>query len=357
MKPSAFFSRLRHIEPSPPVIPIDVGGVMERGRHLAARQLLRVSTITLVIGCLLVGTGLGARAIIERSREDGEPTTDVAPPTSPRGLRAEAAEPTAVELTWAAASDDIAVAGYTIYRDGTELDTVDGATIDYSDSSVSPETQYRYRVDAFDAAGNHSDPSNEAVAVTPARKDTQAPSTPQGLRAEASGPTEVLLTWSPSTDNVAIAGYSIFRNGEELATVDGLATTYDDLAVAGQSTYVYAVESFDAAGNRSDRSAEESVTTPPAIDDSAPGAPPRVVVTSSPKGWEVQWEPSTDDVGVAGYRVLRDGEEIGRVDGSTTSFTDTTDLCEGTYQYQVVAFDEAGNESDPASADPLIVVC
>jgi chitodextrinase len=350
MEPSAFFGRLRRIEPPPPTMPIDIGGVIDHGGHLAALRLLRFSIVTVVIGCLFVGAGLGARAIVERSREDGEPATDLAPPTSPTG-------PQAVELTWVAASDDVAIAGYTIYRDGKELDTVDGATINFSDASVSPQTEYRYRVDAFDAVGNHSDPSNVAVIITPARADTVPPSIPEGLRAQAPSPTEVLLTWSPSEDNVAVAGYSIFRDGEKLTSVDGLATTYDDLAVAARSTYAYAVEAFDTAGNRSGRSTEISVTTPPAVDDSAPSPPGDVVVSSSAQGWEIRWQPSTDDVGVAGYRVLRDGEEVGRVDGSTTSFTDTSDLCEGTYVYQVVAFDEAGNESDPASAAPLSVVC
>jgi hypothetical protein len=81
------------------------------------------------------------------------------------------------------------------------------------------------------------------------------------------------------------------------------------------------------------------------------------VVTGAEDGWLVSWQPSTDDVAVVGYTVLRDGEEIGTVDGAATSFTDTADLCEGRYSYQVVAFDDAGNVSEPGAAEPLSVVC
>src|SRR6266508_2065973 len=354
MDASSFFHCLRRIEPS--TTPVDIGAVITRGRGIAALRVFRASIVAIVAGAVLAAAGVGARALVERAREDG-PLADVGPPTTPSALRAEAAGPQEVDLTWAAASDDVAVAGYTIYRDGGRLDTVDGTTLGFTDSSVRPDTDYRYRVDAFDAAGNHSDRSNAALVTTPVRTDTQPPSIPQGLRAEPSTPTEVLLTWSPSEDNIGIAGYTIFRDETELAAVDGLATTYDDVTVAEGSTYVYAVEAFDGAGNRSGRSPEVSVTTSSPTDVTPPIAPSGVAVSSTSDGWVVRWEPSTDDVGVAGYRVLRNGEQIGTVDGSTTSFTDTADLCEGRYVYQVVAFDEAQNASEPGSAEPLSVVC
>jgi chitodextrinase len=68
------------------------------------------------------------------------------------------------------------------------------------------------------------------------------------------------------------------------------------------------------------------------------------------------WSASSDNVGVAGYRVLRNGTQIAAVGGSTTSYTDTG-LTNGTsYSYTVKATDVAGNvslDSNTASATPV----
>jgi hypothetical protein len=75
-------------------------------------------------------------------------------PTIPSDLAATATGSTSITLTWSAASDDIAVTGYTIYRSGDQVGTTE-ATVT-TDSSLSPATSYIYTVDAYDAAGNHS---------------------------------------------------------------------------------------------------------------------------------------------------------------------------------------------------------
>ena len=51
--------------------------------------------------------------------------------------------------------------------------------------------------------------------------DTQAPSVPNGLTANAASATEVDLTWQASTDNVGVTGYTIYRNSTTLTTVSG----------------------------------------------------------------------------------------------------------------------------------------
>ena len=73
-------------------------------------------------------------------------------------------------------------------------------------------------------------------------------------------------------------------------------------------------------------------------------------------GLEVRWTAASDDVQVAGYRVFRDGGLLGTVGGSTLTFVDTDDLCEGSYLYEVVAFDGAGNESEPGRVRPTSCV-
>jgi Fibronectin type III domain/Calcineurin-like phosphoesterase/Carbohydrate binding domain len=93
---------------------------------------------------------------------------DTGPPTVPTNLTAKAVSSTEVDLGWYASTDDVGVTGYTIYRDGTQIGTVGGSTLTYDDLTAQPSTPYSYTVDAFDAAGNHSDPSDPAMVTTPA---------------------------------------------------------------------------------------------------------------------------------------------------------------------------------------------
>ncbi len=85
-------------------------------------------------------------------------------------------------------------------------------------------------------------------------------------------------------------------------------------------------------------------------------APPDRVVPSTPTnvtgsaGYtvaSVTWTAATDNVGVAGYNVIRDGKWI--ANSVETTFNDTGLSAATTYQYQIQAFDIAGNTS-PSSA-------
>jgi hypothetical protein len=92
--------------------------------------------------------------------------------------------------------------------------------------------------------------------------DTTAPSVPTGVAARAVSPTAADLFWSPSSDAVGVAGYTVRRGGVEVATLPAGATTYRDGALAAERPYTWTVEAFDAAGNRSAPSAAASTSTP-----------------------------------------------------------------------------------------------
>ncbi len=94
-------------------------------------------------------------------------TPDTTPPTAPGNLVATARDTTTVDLSWTAATDNIGVAGYDVYRNGTLIAPL-GATTVYTDTAAAPATSYTYTVRARDAAGNTSPPSNAAAVTTPA---------------------------------------------------------------------------------------------------------------------------------------------------------------------------------------------
>jgi chitodextrinase len=89
--------------------------------------------------------------------------------------------------------------------------------------------------------------------------DTVAPSAPSGLAGSANSSTQISISWQPSTDNVGVGGYKVYRNGVHIATATG--TAYTDTGLAANTAYSYAVVAFDEAGNTSAQSSSVSVTT------------------------------------------------------------------------------------------------
>ena len=77
-------------------------------------------------------------------------------PPFPTGLTATVMTSSRVDLTWSAANDNTGVAGYEIYRNGSNIATVPAYSLKYSDTTVSPAVNYTYSIVAFDSVGHHS---------------------------------------------------------------------------------------------------------------------------------------------------------------------------------------------------------
>src|SRR5678815_382331 len=137
------------------------------------------------------------------------PWEDTVPPSAPTNLSANGGVGTAV-LSWTAATDNVGVTKYSVYRSTTQGFTPDVTnrigqtnTTGYTDTGVAPGTYY-YRVKAEDAVGNLGPASNEGTATVTA--DTTAPTV--SVTAPAGGATvsgSVSVTANAS-DNVGVAG-------------------------------------------------------------------------------------------------------------------------------------------------------
>jgi chitodextrinase len=184
-------------------------------------------------------------------------------------------------------------------------------------------------------------------AYTPPTPDSQAPTAPSGLSAVALSATTASIAWAPATDNVAVTSYRVFRGGAHIASV--ATTTYQDAGLAPNMSYTYTVTALDAAGNQSAPSAPASTTTPPLpADTQAPSVPMGLSATVvSATQINLSWGAASDDVGVTGYRVHRNGTLVGVA--ASTFFQDTGLTAKTTYTYTVVAFDSAGNVSAPSA--------
>lgn len=221
-------------------------------------------------------------------------TSDVAAPTTPSNLAATIAAVSAtnssVKLTWSASTDNVGVVGYEIYRDSTKIGTT--LQLTFNDTSVSNGIASNYTIVAIDAAGNRS-VASAVLPVTPiapnlnvsvggqlassvtdagvgvaipavvalggqltsdiSTRDVSPPSSPANVAATATAVTatisSVKLTWSASTDNVAVTGYDVYRGATKVGTTS--QRTFTDSAVTSGLSYNYTIVAFDAAGNSS----------------------------------------------------------------------------------------------------------
>jgi glucose/arabinose dehydrogenase len=92
--------------------------------------------------------------------------------------------------------------------------------------------------------------------------DVSPPSVPSNIDVDARAWNDVLVNWNPSTDNVGVASYDVFRNGHFLTTVSKNTSYYKDTGTLGEHTYSYQVRARDRAGNVSALTSPKSVTTP-----------------------------------------------------------------------------------------------
>ena len=101
---------------------------------------------------------------------------------------------------------------------------------------------------------------------TPPPTDTQAPSVPTGLTATVVSSSQINLSWNAATDNVGVAGYTVYRNGSPVGPA--MSTAYQDTGLSVNTTYSYTVSAYDAAWNASAQSASVFATTQASSSDS-----------------------------------------------------------------------------------------
>ncbi|MFB8435210.1 fibronectin type III domain-containing protein [Enterococcus durans] len=176
--------------------------------------------------------------------------------------------------------------------------------------------------------------------------DLESPSIPQNLLVENVTSDTVILSWEASTDNIGVAGYRVYRDKQLVQEVQG--EQFTDTGLTEDAEYTYEVRAFDAAGNQSEASNEVFARTSVSVDDEAPTIPLNLKVENvTTDTVSLSWGASTDNIGVAGYRVYRDKQLVQEVQGE--QFTDTGLTEDTEYTYEVRAFDAAGNQSEASN--------
>ncbi len=179
---------------------------------------------------------------------------DTTPPSAPSNLSATGSLGTAA-LSWTGSTDNVGVTRYDVYRSQTQGFTPAAANriaqptgTTYTDTGLASGTYY-YRVIAEDAAGNLSQPSNEATAIVTG--DTAPPTV--AITAPAGGATVsgTVGVSANASDNVGVAGVQFKLDGVNLGaedTTSPYSVSWDTTAASNASHTLTAV-ARDAAGN------------------------------------------------------------------------------------------------------------
>ena len=267
-----------------------------------------------------------AVAVYSGSRtEDKCPEVEVMYLATPSGL---SVSNTIASLTlkWNAVTG---ATGYEIYRAGTDekyskITTVTSTS--YVDTNVKNNTQYSYKIKAYNAAGA------SAFSTAASLKKTQI--SVSNLKADANG-SKVQLSWTGGVTGAE--GYVIYRRPEESKSYTEIGrtagNTYSDTISEGIK-YYYAVAVY--SGSRT----EDKCPEVGAMYLAEPAVTGASNITS---GVQVKWSQVT---GATGYIVYRKGAGKGwaRIadikEGSTVNYTDTTAASGTTYTYTVRAYNK-----------------
>ncbi len=290
------------------------------------------------------------------------------PEDRPHGLSAVAKEGV-IELTWNEPDEGVPGYNYRILRHRPEegepeplvyVDDTDSRATEYTDTGVSADIRYVYRVQAMDVFGYLGKPSRAVSVLGP------------GSSSPATG--------RPTIGGTAQVGETLTAEVSGIADADGLSNvTFQyrwlssrDTEIPGATNSTYVLQASDAdktvkvrVSFTDDAGNEESLTSAPtAAVSAAPPPPPDNVraVTQKSGAVELNWD-APDDATVTGYRIERRRSGGGRsaeqtlvedTGSSETGYTDQSAEKGVEYEYRVSARNEngAGEASGWVSAAP-----
>lgn len=334
------------------------------GYHLyrGGKQVGTSSRTTFAYNSLSCGTrySLGVSAFDSSGRSSTISKTsvtttacvDTTAPSLPTRLATSSVGQTAITLSWNASADDVGVAGYRLHVGGSMVGTTTGTS--YTLSALSCNSVYSLGVAAYDAAGNTSAVATTAQQTQQCTGVASPPSTPTGLTSSNVGQTSITLSWNPSSSGVGLAGYQLSVNGSQVGTTASTSYTFTGLACG--TTYTLGAAAVDVTSQVSGTATLMGQTQACAGDTAPPTTPSGL--TPSNVGLSsitLSWAASSDNVGVAGYRLFLNGSQVGTSNSTSFSFGGLT--CGISYTLGVAAYDAAGNVSGTATVGASTAAC
>jgi chitodextrinase len=307
-------------------------------RNISFWRTVRVAAILVVLVSLFgASPALAAR--------------DRTPPTRPTNLRVTSVTSYRVSLAWNPSTDNSGSFSYKVVISDGSTYTLPQTQTTFT-HFVAPLGTYSFYVYAVDGSGNRSLRSNTVSATPP--PDTTAP-TPPLLSVAGVNPTEVSLTWTASTDDGPYLFYQVFVNGSP--SVDARQNRFAVVqGLTPETTYQFTVKARDLYGppNVSAPSNVVTVTTSAVggVDTEPPTAPGNLHGWDAGDGareinlfWTQSVDNQTPQASIV-YEVYMNGVLDHTTGGGRAILYATQG---GNNVFTVIAVDEAGNRSEPAS--------
>jgi chitinase len=292
---------------------------------------------------------------------------DRSAPSTPANLAVTAITATSISLTWSPSTDNSGSLSYKVRITNLKnsaynsLATVSQSQTSYTAKFLATNSPYSFAVYAIDGSGNRSSESNPAGASTLA--DTTPPTTPV-LQAAVLGPSQVQLTWTKSTDNVAnnCCSYSVSLNGNTLTQhVNWVTAPPDKLSavirhLAPGSTNSFSIRVSDYSGGNIATSNTVNATTSPSSDVVPPTAPTNLHLVRDDSCAEVWlgWNEATDETDVQDkieYEIYVNGVLSPLPVSAGIDFDFVYGTAYGDNIFTVKAVDRSGNTS--AASSPI----
>jgi hypothetical protein len=231
---------------------------------------------------------------------------DTAPPTTPTNVAAHVVSSSQVNLTWAASTDDVAVAGYYVFRNGSQITTTSDTS--YSDTGLSPSTTYSYTVQAFDVGHNVSAQSSPPATVTTQPASTNPPVI-SNVQVTSVTQTSAVISWATDIPSSSQVNYGTSSSYTSSTTLDPtLETSHSTTltALSAGTIYHFEVVSTGSANNTSTSSDATFTTlatniTPPDLQIKVPSN--LISIGSGNGGRQLQFTHITWDAGTGPFEI------------------------------------------------------
>ncbi|MDR2741315.1 MAG: fibronectin type III domain-containing protein [Treponema sp.] len=269
----------------------------------------------------------------------------------PSGVSAATAGSNSVTVSWNRVSSENSsnsVNGYYIYRatssDGPYTRLNNNYTTSYTDTGLSPNTAYYYKVSANIYTSYYDSWEGAQSSYASA---TTSPSAPSGVTATAVDSSSITVSWAQVS---GATGYKVYRSTTYSGTYsleeDSTSTSYTDTELSPITIYYYKVSAYNDNGEGTQSSyffARTKLTTPSNV----------TAMAASSSSITVSWDHVS---GTSYYYVYRATSNDGTytlvtdsVSSSSVSYTNTGLSADTTYYYKVSAYNSNYGESTQSS--------